>query len=149
MQDRSISIANTLEILQYCTKPWIGCLRESWWCTTPLCHCHRQVVLPTVAALYDLRMIEPYHKLWCTYCFIIVSAALIVWSILYQGGCAIQDIRPKLILNSNLVKTCLSITYCSVAQLFHNFAHSTAVILPCYVQIFKTIGQRQNKLWTN
>ena len=63
------------------------------------------------------------------------------------GCCAIYDIHPKLILNSNLVKACLPIIYLSVIQLFWNFAQSTAVILLCSVQIFKMIGQMKLMLW--
>ena len=52
-----------------------------------------------------------------------------------------HNIPPKLVLNSNLVKSPLSLTYFSVAQSFWNFAQSMAVILPCSVQNFKTNGQ--------
>ena len=43
------------------------------------------------------------------------------------------------IINSNLAKSRLLINHCSVFESFWNFAHSTAVSLPCFVQNFKTI----------
>ena len=46
----------------------------------------------------------------------------------------------KIIANSYLAKSGLHITYLSVAQSFCNFAHSTTVPLPCFVQNFKRIG---------
>ena len=55
------------------------------------------------------------------------------WPRANLGALAIQDISTKLILNSNLVKSSLSITYFLVAQSFWNFSQSTAVILPCSV----------------
>ena len=42
-----------------------------------------------------------------------------------------------------------SITSISNAQLFWNFAQSTAEILLCSVQNFKMTGQLKNKIWTN
>ena len=56
------------------------------------------------------------------------------------GRCAIWDIRPKRILNSNLAKSRSSITSVSIVQSFWYFAQGTAVILPCSVQNVKTIG---------
>ena len=50
---------------------------------------------------------------------------------------AIEDIRPKRILNSNLVKSRLSRTSISVVKSFWKFAQSTAV----------TIWQLSNLLW--
>ena len=46
-----------------------------------------------------------------------------------QGPCVLCDICPKRILNWNLVKNCLLITYLAVAQSFWNLAQITAVIL--------------------
>ena len=66
-----------------------------------------------------------------------------------QGCCAIWDIRPKLILNSNLIKSHSSITTVAVIESFWNFAQSTAVILPCSAQNFKRIGLFKQMLWTN
>ena len=37
----------------------------------------------------------------------------------------------------------------SVIQLFWNLAQSTAVILPCSVENFKTVRQLERKLWTD
>ena len=62
---------------------------------------------------------------------------------------AVRDIHLKLILNPNLAKSNLSVTYFSVIQSFRNFAQSMAVILLCSVQIFKTIGQLKGMLFTN
>ena len=45
-----------------------------------------------------------------------------------QGFCAIWNIRPKRILNSNLVKSRLPIIYFTDAKLFWHFAQSTAVL---------------------
>ena len=50
------------------------------------------------------------------------------------------DIRPKLILKSNLAKSLSSMTSGSVVQSFWNFAQSTMVILSCYVQNCKRLG---------
>ena len=61
----------------------------------------------------------------------------------------IWDIRPKRILNSDLAKSRLPIINSTAAQSFCNFAKSTAMILPCSVQYFKTVGQRKRMLWTN
>ena len=47
----------------------------------------------------------------------------------------------KLILKLNLGNSCLFMTCISVSQSFWNFAQSTAVILLCSVQTFKTIEQ--------
>ena len=60
-----------------------------------------------------------------------------------------QDIHPKLILNSNLVKSHSPITHLSVFQSFWNFAQSTAVSLLCSVQNFEMIVQLEQLLWTN
>ena len=38
--------------------------------------------------------------------------------------------------------------YSCVARSLCNFAQSTAVILPCFVQNYKTIGQLKRMLWT-
>ena len=65
----------------------------------------------------------------------------------YQGVIAIEDISPKLISNSDLVKCNSPITSTSVVQSFWNFAQSMAVSLPCSVQNFTMIGQLKNKLW--
>ena len=51
-------------------------------------------------------------------------------------GALQQDIRPKLILNSNPVESRLPMTYFSILQSFWNFTQSAAVILPCSVQNF-------------
>ena len=48
-----------------------------------------------------------------------------------QGCCAIEDIHPKLILISNLVKSRSSMTSDSVVQLFWNFAQSTDTAVLC------------------
>ena len=66
-----------------------------------------------------------------------------------QGPCAIYDVRPKRILNSNLVKSRLPTTYFAAARSFWNFAPSTPEILSCSVQNLKTIGSLRNKLWAN
>ena len=66
-----------------------------------------------------------------------------------EGSYAIWNIRPKIILNSNLVKSRYSITPVYVIQSFWNFSQSTAVILLFSVQNFKTIVQLWNKLWAN
>ena len=66
-----------------------------------------------------------------------------------QGPWAMWDIRSKHILNSNLAKSPLPITYSIVLQLFWNFAQSTAVTLLCSVQNFKMIGQLRWMLWMN
>ena len=47
------------------------------------------------------------------------------------------------------MKAHLAKTYFPIIQSFWNCAQSTAVILPCSVQNFKTIKQKTNKLWTN
>ena len=56
---------------------------------------------------------------------------------------AILDIYSKCILNSKSYEILFShnITYCSVVKWFCNFAQSTAVSLPCFVQIFNMIKQ--------
>ena len=56
-----------------------------------------------------------------------------------QGCCAKYDIRLKLILNSNLVKTRSSMTSVAVVQSFWNFAQNSIVSLPCPVQHFETL----------
>ena len=66
-----------------------------------------------------------------------------------KGRCAEQDIRPKLILNPNLMNSRLSITFFGSYPIVSKFAQSTAVILPCSVQNFKTIEQLKQMLWTN
>ena len=48
----------------------------------------------------------------------------------------------------NPVKSRLLIIYLSVIQSLWNFVQSTAVILSCSVQNFKTIGQLKRFLWT-
>ena len=68
---------------------------------------------------------------------------------IYLGCCAMKDIHPKLIFNSNLAKSRSSITSVSVIQSIWNFAQSTAVILPCSVQYFKTIGLLTGMFRTN
>ena len=62
---------------------------------------------------------------------------------LHKPGCV------HLFMNSDLVKSRLPITYCSVTHSFWNFAQSTAMILPRSVQNLKTIAQRQDKSLTN
>ena len=62
-------------------------------------------------------------------------------------GCAIYDIHQKRILNSDLVKSRLPITYFSVIQSFWNFAQST-LSPPCPVQNFKIIRQLARMIWT-
>ena len=57
------------------------------------------------------------------------------------GVVAMLDSPLKVILNSNLSKSCLSITYLSVFQSSSNIAQSTAVILPCSEQNLKMIGK--------
>ena len=57
----------------------------------------------------------------------------------HQWVVTIKDIHSKSILNANLTKSRLSITYFEVAWWFWNFAQSTAVILRYSVQNFKTI----------
>ena len=46
-------------------------------------------------------------------------------------------------------KSILPITQVSIAQSLWNFAQSMAVILPCFVQNCKMIGQTEWMLWTN
>ena len=58
-----------------------------------------------------------------------------------MSSCAIWIIRPKCILNSNLAKFHLPITYSSVVQSFWNFVQNMAVILSCSLQNCKMIGQ--------
>ena len=55
----------------------------------------------------------------------------------YQGCYDIWDIRPKLILNSNLAKFISSIAPVLIIQSSSNVAHSTAVSLLCSVQNLK------------
>ena len=62
---------------------------------------------------------------------------------LVVGAVAVRGIPRK------LVKPRLLITYYSVAFSFWNFAQSTAVILPCFVQNFKTIKQLKCMIRTN
>ena len=57
----------------------------------------------------------------------------------YPGGCLILGICPKHILNPNLVKPRLPLTYFAAIPSFWNFAQSTAVSLLCSVQNLKTI----------
>ena len=57
-----------------------------------------------------------------------------VWSDKKLGCCEMWDIRPKLILDSNLVNSRSSITTALVTQSFWNFTHNMVVILPCSVQ---------------
>ena len=64
-------------------------------------------------------------------------------------SCAIEVIRPKLILNPNLVKYRSFVTSVSVVQSFWNYTQSTAVSLSRSVHNFKTIGVLCNKLWAN
>ena len=66
-----------------------------------------------------------------------------------HGAVASQDIPWNLILNSNLAKSRLSISYFSVVKSFWNFAHSTTVLFPCSVQNFETIWQLKYILWIN
>ena len=66
-----------------------------------------------------------------------------------QGSLAIWYIRPKRILNSNVVKSRSSVTSFAFIQSFWNSAQSTAVSLPCSVQNFKTIARLSNELWAN
>ena len=66
------------------------------------------------------------------------------------GCCAILDIRQKCLLNPNLIKSGLLITYYSITtRLSWNSAQKTAVILTCSVQNFMTVRPRKRKLWTN
>ena len=61
-------------------------------------------------------------------------------------------ISPKPILNSNLVKTCLSTTFILFVQSFCNFVQGTAVSMPCSVQNWKKIRQlvmSQRGGWSN
>ena len=56
---------------------------------------------------------------------------------------------PKLQLNSNLAKTCLSIPSILGARMLWYFAQNTAVSLLSEVSKSKTLLQMGNKLWTN
>ena len=47
-----------------------------------------------------------------------------------MGCCAIQDIRPKPILNSNLAKSRTSITSVSLAQTFEIFTEHGSGVVP-------------------
>ena len=67
----------------------------------------------------------------------------------YLGPCVIWDIRPKRILDPNLAKSRLPITYFADARSFWNFAQTTTEVLSWSVQNFKTIGQLKQVLWTN
>ena len=62
----------------------------------------------------------------------------------FPGGCC--NIGPHFKLKFH--ETPLPRTY-TVTKLFWNFAQSMAVILPCSVQTFKTVGQKKFMLWTN
>ena len=65
------------------------------------------------------------------------------------GDCAIWDIRPKVIFNTNLSNSRLRTTYFPATHSFYNFAQGTALLLPCSVKHkFKTIGQLK-QIWTN
>ena len=57
--------------------------------------------------------------------------------------------NSETILNSNLVKSRLAIISVSIFLSFWNFAQSMAVLLPCFVQNFKTIEYLINKLSSN
>ena len=62
---------------------------------------------------------------------------------------AIQEIHPKVILYSNVVKTHSSITLFTVDRSFCNFTQSTAVILPCSVQNCRRIHPLVKSISTN
>ena len=64
----------------------------------------------------------------------------------YSWPCAIWDIHPKRILNSNFMKSRSSITSVLIVQSFWNFAQGTAVVLPCSVQKFLNLIWL---FWTN
>ena len=51
--------------------------------------------------------------------------------------------KTHLKLKSREITPALLITYCPIVKSFRRFAQSTAVSLPCSVQIFKTIWQRK------
>ena len=55
----------------------------------------------------------------------------------------------ELTWNSNLAKSRLRNTYCSFGRSLWNFAQSTAVVLSCSVQNFKTTRQLHWMLWIN
>ena len=62
---------------------------------------------------------------------------------------SMKIIFPKIIINSNLMKTCVLVTSNTVIQSFWNFAQSMAISLPCSVQNLKMIGQPIKALWAN
>ena len=63
--------------------------------------------------------------------------------------CEVLDIRPKLLLNSYLVKSRSSITSVSIVQSIRNVAQSIAVVLSRSIQNFKTIEWQRIMLWVN
>ena len=65
------------------------------------------------------------------------------------GGCAIWDIRPKSIFNTNLSKSRLRTAYFAATHSFYNSAQSTALLLSCSVKHSKTIGQLKQIIWTD
>ena len=77
---------------------------------------------------------------WQPFCLCLSVLKHIIWG-LVQYRISIR--------NSDLAKSCLSVTYFAYDQWFWNFAQSTAVSLPCSVQNFKTIVYLCNKLWEN
>ena len=70
-------------------------------------------------------------------------------AVLFMESLPVCDIRPKRILNSNLAKSRLPITYFAFVQSLWNFAQSTAVSLPCSVHNFETMGLPKSILWRN
>ena len=66
-----------------------------------------------------------------------VYMGLVLWP------CAIWDIHLKRVLNSNLAKSRLPITYLAFAHSVWNFAQDKAVILSCSVQNIQTIAKTE------
>ena len=66
-----------------------------------------------------------------------------------SGTVTIWDIIPKLIVNSNLMKSHLPFTFILIVKSFWNFAQSMVVILAYFVRNFKIMGQLSHKLWAN
>ena len=90
-----------------------------------------------------LRSCRHQNEKWCT------DKMTYSYQIHAQGPCAIWDICPKCISNSNLAKSRLPITHASVERSLWNFVQSTAVSLPCSEQNFKLIEQLKRMLWKN
>ena len=113
---------------------------------SPCCHTRLIVLLiDWVAKYYNVHSLGPC--LMSSYRILIPMIAIELFE--QQGLLHYRYIRTKFILKQNLAKSRSSIIYRSVVKSFWNFEQSTAVILPCSVQNFKTIWQICNTLWSN